>query len=147
MNNIEKTQELTDKYFDLVNHQLVPLFAKGISNALKEYSSDWEGNEITIMTDLDEHKLVFVYGDGDGVEDSEDDSVFYQFDGGELMAECTEILQELEEVRGTLHVSSEVCEWLTTALGTLDDTLSEMSITINGHYDYGLSDWDPLFES
>ena len=130
-----------------MNYELIFLLATGIGEALEIFRANGEHDEITIMTDLDEGKLVFAYGDADGVESSEDSRVFYQFDCSDAMKKATEKVQYLEEHKGTPNLTQEVAHWLGDALGFLEDELEEMEITINGHYDYGMSDWDPLHES
>ena len=148
----DKDIEELDKLFNsFSNDHLVPELSAHISVALDKFSdlqeNDDELEEMIVIADLDEKIFVFATGDGEDLENKDDDRVFY-IAKSEEFNDCMELLSVIaaggEHKDAHLKTSSVVYHWIGDAMPDIDD---DLSVTIYGNYYYGETEVDPLWES
>ena len=120
---------------------LVPELSKHIEIALKKLQEKGEDvSEIIIVADMAKRQFVFAIGDGSGLENEENDCVFY-IAKSDNFNECMKLYEYLNNHPGCIFsLDKMVYNWLNEAMSEIDD----LPVTIYYNSCYGKAKKPPF---
>jgi len=124
-------KEISDAYYDLSNHTLVPAISDALILGIKKYRSDVEadendGNDITATLDGETGELALYYG-----EDEAEGEPFFKHVIGQDLVDCLAMLTKMFEMSHGTSVSHGISNLFEDACPDIDEEVfSDLDITL-----------------